>query len=304
MARRKITLPFYMVAPPCPLCHGATRFAGNKPYCPNCGWNRDAAIVSVRSTAAAAPIGILMMGAFAFFLIHFLHFRNPYQIAIFIVFPSVGMLINYFASRRTRARLQSLSEPMLRATTVPTNSFTPSAPVAGKSTAVIEPSAQQLALLRTSRPREIRMSTRGRVSLSLALLAVLGFAALFGAHLYTVWAHRHSFAVFTTGDWVITGIVALLLLFPFAMWRQQVRECDLLEHGEVALATVVSERIGDKDQSSIGYEFKDFQGETRGGGGFDYTQKLFEGMPVAVFYDRDNPKRQIPACATYHEVVI
>jgi len=292
-----------MVAPPCPLCHGATRFAGNKPYCPNCGWNRDAAIANVRSTAAAGPIGILMMAGFVFFMIRYLHFRNPYQIAIFIVFPTVGMLINYFASRRTRARLQSLSEPMMRAATMPSNSFAPSAAAAGKSAAVIEPSAQQQALLRTSRPREIRMSTRGRVSLSVALLAVLGFAAMFGVHLYAVWAAKLSFAVFTTGDWVITGIVALLLLLPFAMWRSQVRECDLLENGEVALATVVGQWKGDKGSSSIQYEFKDYQGQTRKGSGFDYTEKLFEGMPVAVFYDRDNPKRQIPACATYHEVV-
>ena len=292
-----------MVAPPCPLCHGATRFAGNKPYCPNCGWNRDAAIVSVRSAAAAAPIGVLMMAAFAFFLIRFLHFRNPFQIAIFIVFPAVGMLINYFASRRTRARLAAFSTPMMRATTVPTNSFTPSAPVAGKSSPVIEPSAQQQALLRTSPPREIRMSTRGRVSLSVALLGVLGFAAIFGLHLYTVWARKHSFAVFTPGDWLITAIVVLLLLLPYTMWRSQVRECDLLENGEVALATVVRQWKADKGSSSIQYEFKDFQGETRSGAGFDYTAKLFEGMPVAVFYDRDNPQRQIPACATYHEVV-
>jgi len=292
-----------MVAPPCPLCHGATRFAGDKPYCPSCGWNRDAAIVSVRSTAAATPIGILMMAAFIFFIIRIGHFRNPFQIAIFVVFPAVGILINYFVSRRTRARLEAFAAPAMRAATVPSNSFAPSAAVAAKSSAAIAPNAQQQALLRTSRPREIRMSTRGRISMSVALLAVLGFAAMFGAHLYTVWARKLSFAVFTPGDWVMAAIVTILLLLPYGMWRQQVRECDLLENGEVALATVVSEWRGDKDQSSIEYEFKDFQGQTRRASGFDYTQKLFAGMPVAVFYDRDNPKRQIPACATYHEIV-
>jgi hypothetical protein len=292
-----------MVAPPCPLCHGATRFGGNKPYCPNCGWNRDAAIVNVRSTAASTPVGILMMVAFLFFVIHFWHFRNPYQIAIFILFPAAGILINYFVSRRSLARLQSLPAPAMRAATVPTNSFAPSAAVAANSSALIEPSAQQQALLRTSRPREIRMSTRGRVSLSVALLAVLGFAAIFGVHLYTIWERKLSVAVFTPGDWVIAAIVALLLLLPYAMWRSQVRECDLLENGEVALATVVRQWRGDKGSSSVEYEFKDFQGAAQKGLGFDYTQKLFEGMPVAVFYDRDNPKRQIPACATYHEVV-
>jgi hypothetical protein len=293
-----------MVAPPCPVCHGATRFGGNKPYCPSCGWNRDAALADVRGTLFFLPLGIFLMGGFVFFMIRFWHFRNPYQIAIFTVFPAIAILINYVVSRRGLARLQALPAPVMRAATVPYNSFAPATAVAGKSSgAVIEPSAQQQALLRTSRPREIRMSTRGRFSLSVALLGVLGFAAIFGLHLYTIWARKLSFSVFTPGDWVIAAIVTFLLLLPYAMWRSQVRECDLLENGEVALATVVRQWKGDKGASSVQYEFKDFQGETRSGMGFDYTEKLFEGMPVAVFYDRDNPKRQIPACATYHEVV-
>ena len=168
---------------------------------------------------------------------------------------------------------------------------------------VLEPSPQQKALLRTSRPREIRMSRRGRFRLSVALLGVLGFAAIFALHLYTIWARKLSFRVFTPGDWVIAAIVALLLFFPYTMWRSQVRECDLLENGEVTLGTVVRQWKGDKSSSSIEYEFKDLQGATPRGIAFDYTEQLFEGMPVAVFYDRENPKRQIAACATYHEVV-
>jgi hypothetical protein len=294
-----------MVAPPCPLCHGPARFGGDKPYCPNCGWNRDAAIVNVRSRLVFAPVGIFLMGGFVFFMVRFWHFRNPYQIAIFTVFPAIAILINHLVSRRSLARLQSLPAPAMRSATVPYNSFAPSAAagVAVGSSAVVEPSAQQQALLRTSRPREIRMSTRGRFSLSLALLGVLGFATIFGLHLYTVWTRKHSFAVFAPGDWVIAAIVALLLFLPYTMWRSQERECDLLENGEVALATVVRQWKGDKGSSSVEYEFKDLQGETRRGMGFDYTEKLFEGMPVAVFYDRDNPRRQIAACATFHEVV-
>jgi hypothetical protein len=292
-----------MVAPPCPHCHGATRFAGNKPYCPNCGWNRDAALADVRGTLVMLPFGIFLMGGFVFFMIRFWHFRNPYQIAIFVVFPAVGILINYFVSRRSLARLQSLPAPAMRAAAVPYNSFAPSAVATASSGTAIEPSAQLQALLRTSRPREIRMSIRGRFSLSVALLGVLGFAAIFGLHLYTVWARKLSFAVFSTGDWVIAAIVGLLLFLPYTMWRSQVRESDLLENGEVALATVVRQWKDDKSSSSVEYEFKDFQGETRRGMGFDYTQKLYEGMPVAVFYDRNNPQRQIPACSTYHEVV-
>ena len=294
-----------MVAPPCPLCHGATRIGGNKPYCPNCGWNRDVALADVRGTLVILPFGIFLMGGFVYFMVRFWHFRNPYQIAIFTVFPAIAILINYVVSRRSLATLQSLTAPAMRAATVPYNSFASSAAggVAASSNATVEPNAQQKSLLQTSRPREIRMSTRGRFSLSVAFVGVMGFAAIFGVHLYTIWQRKLSVAAFTPGDWVIAAIVAFMLLLPYAMWRSQVRECDLLENGEVALATVVRQWKGDKGSSSVEYEFKDFQGETRKGMGFDYTEKLFEGMPVAVFYDRDNPKRQIPACATYHEVV-
>jgi hypothetical protein len=294
-----------MVAPPCPLCHGATRIGGNKPYCPNCGWNRDVALADVRGTLVILPFGIFLMGGFVYFMVRFWHFRNPYQIAIFTVFPAIAILINYVVSRRSLATLQSLPAPAMRAATVPYNSFASSAAggVAASSNATVEPNAQQKSLLQTSRPREIRMSTRGRFSLSVAFVGVMGFAAIVGVHLYTIWQRKLSVAAFTPGDWVIAVIVAFMLLLPYAMWRSQVRECDLLENGEVALATVVRQWKGDKGSSSVEYEFKDFQGETRKGIGFDYTEKLFEGMPVTVFYDRDNPKRQIPACATFHEVV-
>ncbi len=294
-----------MVAPPCPLCHGATRIGGNKPYCPNCGWNRDVALADVRGTLVILPFGIFLMGGFVYFMVRFWHFRNPYQIGIFTVFPAIAILINYVVSRRSLATPQSLPAPAMRAATVPYNSFASSAAggVAASSNATVEPNAQQKSLLQTSRPREIRMSTRGRFSLSVAFVGVMGFAAIFGVHLYTIWQRKLSVAAFTPGDWVIAVIVAFMLLLPYAMWRSQVRECDLLENGEVALATVVRQWKGDKGSSSVEYEFKDFQGETRKGIGFDYTEKLFEGMPVTVFYDRDNPKRQIPACATFHEVV-
>ena len=116
-----------MVAPPCPLCHGATRFAGNKPYCPHCGWNRNAALVDVRSGLNFIPVGIFLTGGFVFFMIHFWHFRNPYQIAIFIGFPAVGILIDYLVSRRSLARLQALPASAMRAASVPRDSFAPSA---------------------------------------------------------------------------------------------------------------------------------------------------------------------------------
>lgn len=94
----------------------------------------------------------------------------------------------------------------------------------------------------------------------------------------------------------------LVLLLPVGMWRSQVRECDLLENGEVAMGKIVRRWTGDKTNTSVQYEFSDYQGQTHAGGGYDYTGKLYEGMSVPVFYDRENPKRQIAYCATMHVI--
>jgi hypothetical protein len=59
----------------------------------------------------------------------------------------------------------------------------------------------------------------------------------------------------------------------------------------------------DNKGSSIEYEFSDYQGQTHRGLGSDRTEKLYEDMTVPVFYDRDNPKRQIAYCATLHEIL-
>jgi hypothetical protein len=305
MARRKITLSFYMPAPLCPRCHGATLLAINKPYCPGCGWNRDVAIANARSSLVMLPIGFVMMGGFVFFMIHFWRFRNPYQIAIFCVVPTAGILINYIVTKRALSKLQALPMPTLR------TGFRPAADVmkagaadiADKSSAAIEPSAQDKALLQTSRPREIQMAKRGKFSLAVTALVVVIFGTILGTHLYTVWARTFSFATFETKDWAMAAGFILLLLLPLGMWRSQVRECDLLENGEVAMGKIVRRWNDDKNNASVQYEFSDYQGQTHKGLGFDYTEKLYEGMSVPVFYDRDNPKRQIAYCSTMHEIV-
>jgi hypothetical protein len=293
-----------MPTPPCPRCHGAMLLAINKPYCPNCGWNRDVAIANARSSLVMLPIGFVMMGGFVFFMIHFWRFRNPYQIAIFCVVPTVGILINYIVMKRALSKLEALPTPTLRSGFKPADvTKVGAADLADKSRAAIGPSAQDQELLRTSRPRAIQMAKGGRFNLGMALFAVLSFAMIIGVHLYALWARTRSFASFGTKDWVMTGVVALLLLVPWGLWRSQVRECDLLENGEIAMGKIVRQWNDDNKGSSIEYEFSDYQGQPHRGLGSDRTEKLYEGMTVPVFYDRDNPKRQIAYCATLHEIV-
>jgi hypothetical protein len=291
-----------MVLPACPVCHGATRFGGNKPYCPKCGWNRDAAIANVRGGLAMLPVGILMMAGFVFFMVHFWHFRAAGQIAIFALVPIFGVLINYVVLKRNLATLQALPAPAMTADSAFGALAAQPSAFAADSRVAVGPSAQDQALLRTSRPREIRMAKGGRFKLVFVILVVSLFLSIFASHVYVTWARTLSFAAFATKDWVITAITALLLLLPFGMWRSQARECDLLENGEITLGKVVRQ-WSDRGNSSIEYEFQDYQGAAHKGIGQDFTSKLFENMPVVVFYNRDNPKQQISACSTFHEIV-
>jgi hypothetical protein len=288
--------------PECPVCHKRASLEGQQLYCANCGWNRDMAIAAIRASMKMLPVGLVMFAGFILFLVYGWHFRNPAQIVIFCGVPAFGLLVNYLYAKSRLAKLEAL----------PAASSPPAVSAAGSSDSLgedgqkaeaIPPDGEYQALRLSSRPRQIRMAKRGQFNIAIGLIVVLIFAMILGVHLYGVWARTLSFAAFGPPDWLVVGLAALILLIPYGMWRAQVRECDLLEKGEIALGRVRSQRYG-KSNSSITYEFTDFRGQTHQGSGFDYTKKLYEGMTVPVFYDQDNPKRQVAYCSTLHEIVI
>lgn len=246
---------------------------------------------------------MVMMAGFFLFMIRFWRFRNPYQIAILLCVPLIGILVNYVVMKRSLKKLQALRVATAQANPPAAETMNAGATsiAAFKSDVAFEPSAQDQALLKTSPPREIRMATRGRISMAVMTVVFVIVATILAVHLCGDWARTHSSAAFTTKDWGMTGGIILLLLFTFSAWRSQSRECELLESGQVAMGKVLRqwENRGD---SSIRYEFSDYQAQTHGGTGFDYTKTLFEGMPVPIFYDRDNPKRNVAYCATLHEI--
>ncbi|MFZ0882062.1 MAG: DUF3592 domain-containing protein [Candidatus Acidiferrales bacterium] len=268
------------------------------------------ALTTARSSLSMLPVGAVMMFGLFFFVIHFKRLRSPMQIAFFYAVPAIGITVNYIVAKRAMRRLEALPAPVMRAEA--TEAFrAPGADVfasggmsaGGGPDTAFEPSEQDKALLRTSRPREIQMATRGKLSVAATALVVATFGTALGMHLYGEWARTLSFATFHGKDWGMVAGFIFLLLLPVGMWRSQVRECDLLENGEVAMGKIVRQWRNDKSNSSVVYEFSDYQGQTHQGTGFDYSGKLYEGMSVPVFYDRDNPKRQIAYCATMHEIV-
>jgi len=252
------------------------------------------------------PFGVIVFAGFVAFMLRGWHFRNPMQIAIFAGVPAIAIVLNYIYARKNLATLETMPPPTTRPRAASDDSaFGASAREAGADTD-LEPSpeanAKYQALSRTSRPREIRMSSQGKFGVIAGVLMALGFAAAICVHLHTKWVPRQSFVRFQPSDWFMAAFGALLLLLPFGIWRGQKTECDLLENGEVALAKVTRQRTS-RNSSSIEYEFKDFSGQVHKGIAADNTRKLLQSMTVPVFYDRDNPARQVAYCATLHEVV-
>lgn len=140
------------------------------------------------------PVGAVMMGGFFFLMIHFLHLRNLHQIAIFCGVFAIGILVNYIVAKRALSRLKALPTPVTRPGAEAVRSQGADGLVSGGASAVgepeaaIEPTAEDKALLRTSRPREIRMATRGKLSVAATALVAVIFGTALGAHLYGEWA--------------------------------------------------------------------------------------------------------------------
>lgn len=244
-----------------------------------------------------APVGFVLLVGFVVLLFYRGGFQSQGRgaLALFLAVPLIAFFFSYTVTRRNLNRLLALPPPSVDSSSVSSSD----AATAGASTAL---SPEYQALLETPAPRRVRMARRATMNLLAPMAVVVLFEAIILGHLYFVWARAHSFTIFETRDWAAMVLGVLLLFIPLSVWRAQGRERDLLENGEIAVAKVIKQ-WSVRNGASIVYEFTDSHGEKRRQGGFDYTGRLFEGASVPVFYDRDNPKRQVAACSALHEVV-
>ncbi len=279
------------------MCHAPVMLAGKLRYCVPCGWQRKQTETQLRLNLKMVPIAFAAMTL----VLLFLFFRsgartqNAGLIAFLLSFPLIALIVSYVATRRNLKILLGQPSSGSNARVVSGDS------IRGAPSATLSP--QYAALLKTSPPRELRISRRGKFNLSLTLFVLLIFAGIICVQLYRAWAAAHSLAAFQIREWGMAGFAVLLLLILLAQWRVFDRERDLLGNGEVVAAKIVG-KFGGRNASAIKYEFEDFAKDKHVETGTDYTQRLEEGMLVPVFYDRENPNRQVPACGTFHEVIL
>jgi hypothetical protein len=287
-----------MRKPECPICHASAVNAGKLRYCPQCGWQKKETEAQLRLNLKIVPFvfGLMVVLVAFLFLRSGWRQQNAGLIGLFLSFPLIALFVSYGITRRNLKILLAQPAPV-----VPASGTSQAAVGSGAQLPALNPKYE--AVLRTSPPRAIRLSRRGTFNLSLVLVVLLAFVSIMLAQLYKSWAVTKSFADFQFREWGMMGFALLLLLILVSQWRAMARERDLLENGEVAVGKIV-QIWGSRSASAIKYEFQDNSGETHRQTGTDYTQKLQEGMSVPVFYDRENASRQVPACGTYHEVIL
>jgi hypothetical protein len=278
------------------MCHASAVSAGKLTYCPHCGWQKKEAEGQLRLNLKIAPIVFALMTV----LLLFLFFRggqrqNSGLIGIFLAFPLIALVVSYAITRRNLRILLAQPPPV----TQPQGA---SASVSGSGGQAAEIDRRYEELLQIPTPRNVRLSKRGRFNLSLVLVVILAFVSILLAELYRSWAITKSFEAFHFREWGMLGFALLLLLILVTQWRTVARDRELLQNGDIAAARIV-QKWGSRSASAIKYEYQDGGGEKHIQTGTDYTQKLVEGMRVPVFYDRENPNRQVPACGTYYEVI-
>jgi hypothetical protein len=150
------------------------------------------------------------------------------------------------------------------------------------------------------RPRRVRIRAG-----SLIILGALPLASLFlvYAGVQKIRASQAMGMQLSARDSVILEFVLPTILFAISgvtFWEVH-RDKALLSNGELALGVVTHQNLveargsrgGSRTQSRVRYRFKDASGELFQGTGTDSSRKLRVDMTVPVFYEREDPSKNV-----------
>ena len=280
----------------CPKCGAAADVAVGTPYCAKCGWNREAAVRKLTRIAWLLPALIVVFDLIGIIGLGFV--KHNWSGAI--LFATLPTLLLGFVYAGAKQGLTKLKMPQGTAS----NSRSDAASFAKTANASVnqEKSQQYDFLVSLATPRPVRLGARGKIMLTVVLLVVFFLDAFLIRSLYEVWYETRSFADFHGPQIFLACLTVLIACAPFFVRRRMIRHKNLMEDGAVAIARVTGQR-NLKSNSIITYEFEDASGKTISESGPDLTRSFYPGMTVPVFYDAQNPKRQVAACASFFEIV-
>ena len=175
----------------------------------------------------------------------------------------------------------------------------------GKTSSIAAPcdalATRYATLTQLPRPRRVRMSHQGKINVTMISIALMIFA---GALVAMVVIQPASGGSFTPPRPVIYLLpLGLVAAIAFVMRRSLVQQRWLLAEGEIAMA-LVTKQWAARNGHGIRYEFTTPEGEAFSRMTTDYARQLLAGMSVPIFYDPEEPKKQVALCAAFYELVL
>jgi len=140
-------------------------------------------------------------------------------------------------------------------------------------------------------PRRIHLSWRAAVR-----LPAYAPALLIPWHMLSILTFHFDL------DWVLYLLVTLAIAILALVARRRMREIRLLRSCEVAMAFIDSrENTAEWSDDRIFYHFRTASGAAVSGRAFYVGYNVLEGSIVPVFYDANNPRNHVVACASWFE---
>lgn len=266
-----------------------TASALGKNYCPQCGWNRGEAEKQIRLLLRLLPVVVILFDA-------------PLIAGIFIGHTEVPMLAALGALAVVPVILVVL---LVRAKVrVGASGTTSAQSAAAGASSITAPDGATAELYKTlaglPRPRPVRMSRQGKINVTVISIALVAFA---GALVAMVMARPASGSEITPPRPVVYLLpLGLLAVIAFVMRRSLSQQRWLLAEGEISMARVTKQWPA-RNGNGIRYEFTTQGGEAFSRMTTDGAGQLLVGMRVPVFYDPEQPKKQVALCAAFYEVV-
>jgi hypothetical protein len=272
-----------------------TASALGKTFCPQCGWNREAAEKQTRFFLRLLPVLVIVFDAPLIIWVFIGHAEVPILgfLGLIAIIPAILVVL----VMRGKVRVFDSGTPPAPVTlqTGATSITAPSEAVAG----------QYKTLTELQRPRPVRMSRQGKMSTAIIVISLLVFA---GVLVTMVQLHPGAPRLPVAGEGATTsrGVVYVLPLcmivaVVFFMRRSLVQQKWLLSMGEVTMGRV-TKQWNARNGNGIRYEFTTPTGETISRITTDASRQLLPGMSVPIFYDPRQPKKQVALCASFYEV--
>jgi hypothetical protein len=264
-----------------------------KPYCSFCGWNQLAAKELARASLKGAPKNLLFFAAF----FGFFGYLYKSEVVIFpFLFLSVFVVGDAIASWR-KLKLLEASHPAV-AYANPLTSV-----IVGKKALNQVPVSGHHHLWSLSKPRRVRFKPVARIFAVILPISWI-FIAFFGYQIVRDQIEE-SRSLPTLGKLVPLLLFALIWTFVGITTIKSARkDRKLFAEGDLAIATVTHQKLsgGKHRHSGIRYEFKDHAGRLVEGKGTDDSWELYEDMEVPVFYDPENPGKNVAICSALCEI--